>query len=208
MVKFEGKISNLIISVLIDPGATLSYVSPKAVERCNLQSVKFKNPWMVQLATRAKRRVTAKINDCSFNIAGQPVTADLNVLPLGSYDILIANQLVKCVRKGSQVYAIQVGYVDSKDKTASLSSIPIVQEFTDVFPEEIPGLLPRRSIDFTIELVPGAAPVSQAPYRMSVPELTELKMQLQELLDKDYIRPSVSPWGAPVLFVKKKDGTL
>eukprot|EP00253_Pinus_taeda_P019771 PITA_19771 len=252
MVEFKSKISNLIITVLIDPGATLSYVSPKVVGRCNLQSFKFKNPWLVQLATGAKRRVTAKVNDCSFTIAGQPVTADLNVLPLGSYDILIgmdwlekhwslvdcktkiiyyrdqqgnrkemqgikrpvqvrpitANQLVKCVRKGCQVYTIQVGYENSKDKTASLNSIPIVQEFTDVFPEVIPSLPPRRNIDFTIELVPGAAPVSRAPYRMSVPELTELKMQLQELLDKDYIRPSMSPWGAPVLFVKKKDRTL
>eukprot|EP00253_Pinus_taeda_P006262 PITA_06262 len=252
MVEFEGKISNLTISVLIDPGATLSYVNPKVVERCNLQSVKFKNPWLVQLATGAERRVTAKINDCSFTIADQPITADLNILPLGSYDILISmdwlekhwslvdcktkiiyyrdqqgnskemqgikqpvqvrpittNQLVKCVRKGCQVYAIQVGYANSKDKSASLNNIPVIQEFTDVFPEEIPGLPPQRNIDFTIELVPGAAPVSRAPYRMSVPELTELKMQLQELLDKNYIRPSVSPWGAPVLFVKKKDGTL
>eukprot|EP00253_Pinus_taeda_P028065 PITA_28065 len=219
MVEFEGKISNLSISVLIDPGATLSYVSPKVVERCNLQSVKFKNPWLVQLATGAKRRVTAKVNDCSFTIADQPVTANLNVLPLGSYDILIgmdwlekhwslvdcktkiiyyrdqqgnrkemqgikrpvqvrpitANQLIKCIRKGCRVYAIQVGYANSKDKLASLNNIPIIQEFTDVFPEDIRGLLPRRNIDFTIELVPGAAPVSRAPYRMSVPELTELK---------------------------------
>ena len=77
-----------------------------------------------------------------------------------------------------------------------------------LFPDEIPGLPPKRDIDFTIELVPGAAPVSKAPYRMSTPEMLELKMQLQELLEKNYIRPSVSPWGAPVLFVKKKDGTL
>eukprot|EP00253_Pinus_taeda_P028245 PITA_28245 len=252
MIEFEGKISNFTISVLIDPGATLSYVSPKIVERCSLQPVKFKNPWLVQLATGAKRWVTAKISDCSFTIAEQPVTADLNVLPLGSYDILIgmdwlekhwslvdcktkiihyrdqqgnrkemqgikqpvqvrpitANQLMKCIWKGCQVYAIQVGYANSKDKSASLNNIPIIQEFTDVFPEEIPGLPPRRNIDFTIELVPGAAPVSRAPYRMSTPELTELKMQLQELLDKEYICPSVSPWGAPVLFVRKKDGTL
>eukprot|EP00253_Pinus_taeda_P003695 PITA_03695 len=186
MVEFEGKISDLTIAVLIDPGATLSYVSPKVVERCNLQYVKFKNPWLVELATGAKRRVIAKVNDCSFTIAGQPVMADLNVLPLGSYDILI----------------------DSKDKTTTLDNMPIIREFTDVFLKEIPGLPPKRNIDFTIELVPGATLVSRAPYRMSVPELTELKMQLQELLDKDYIRPSVSPWGAPVLFVKKKDGTL
>ena len=89
-----------------------------------------------------------------------------------------------------------------------LGNIPVVQEFADVFLEEVPGLPPKRDVDFTIELIPGAAPVSRAPYRMSVPELTELKMKLQELLDKNYIRPSVSPWGAPMLFVRRKDGTL
>ena len=77
-----------------------------------------------------------------------------------------------------------------------------------MFPDEIPGLPPKRDIDFTIELVRGATPVSKAPYRMSALEMLELKMQLQELLEKKYIRPSVSPWGALVLFVKKKDGTL
>eukprot|EP00253_Pinus_taeda_P018433 PITA_18433 len=252
MVEFEGKISNLSIAVLIDPGATLSYVSPKVVEHCKLSSERFKNPWLVQLATGAKRRVLAKINNCSLSIAGQPITTDLYVLPLGSYDILIgmdllekhwslvncktktiyykddlgqqqelqgikhhvqirpitASQLAKCLRKKCQIYAIQVGYANQKDKMSALGNIPVVQEFVDVFPEEVPGLPPKRDIDFTIELIPGAAPVSRAPYRMSVLELTELKMQLQELLDKQYIRPSVSPWGAPVLFVKKKDGTL
>ena len=77
-----------------------------------------------------------------------------------------------------------------------------------MFPDEIPGLPPKRDIDFTIELVPGAALVSKAPYMMSTPEMLELKMKLQELLEKKCIRPSVSPWGALVLFMKKKDGTL
>ena len=72
-----------------------------------------------------------------------------------------------------------------------------------MFPDEIPGLPPKRDIDFTIELVPVVAPMSKTHYRMSTP-----KMQLQELLEKKYIRLSVSPWGAPFLFVKKKDGTL
>ena len=83
-----------------------------------------------------------------------------------------------------------------------------MQEFSNVFQEEIPRLPPKRDIDFTIEFILAVAPVSQAPYRMSTLELTELKMQLQELLDKNYIHPSVLPWGAPVLFIKKKDGTL
>eukprot|EP00253_Pinus_taeda_P008401 PITA_08401 len=222
MVELEGKILDLTVAILIEPGATLSYVSPKVVECCNLQPVKFKNPWLVQLATGAKRRVTAKINDCSFTIAGQPVMVDLNVLPLGSYDILIGMDwlerhwsLVDCKTK-IIYYKDQHGARKEmqgikrpvQEKIATLDAIPIIQEFADVFPEEIPGLPPKRNIDFTIELVPGAALVSRAPYRMSVPELTELKMQLQELLDKNYIRPNVSPWGAPVLFVKKKYGTL
>ena len=73
-----------------------------------------------------------------------------------------------------------------------------------MFPDEIPGLPPKRHIDFTIELVRGTAGVSKTPYRISTPEMLDLKMQLQELLEKKYIRPSVSPWGAPVLFVKKE----
>lgn len=69
-----------------------------------------------------------------------------------------------------------MGYADSKEKTTTLDGIPVIREFTDVFLEEIPGLQPKRNIDFSIELVLGAAPVSRAPYRMSVPELMELKM--------------------------------
>ena len=84
----------------------------------------------------------------------------------------------------------------------------MLQEFRDVFLDEIPKLPPKRDIDFTIELVLGAAPVSKTLYRMSTLEILELKIQLQELLEKKYIRLSMSPWGAPVLFVKKKYGTL
>ena len=83
-----------------------------------------------------------------------------------------------------------------------------MREFKDVFLDEIPGLPLKRDIDFTIELVLGVATMSKTPYRMSTSEMLELKMQLQELLEKKYIQPSVSPWGAPVLFVKKKYGTL
>jgi hypothetical protein len=77
-----------------------------------------------------------------------------------------------------------------------------------MFVDEIPELPPRREIDFSIDLLLVSAPISKSPYRMSLPKLTELKLQLQELLHKEYIRPSVLPWGAPILFVKNKDGTL
>nr|GFC40523.1 putative nucleotidyltransferase, ribonuclease H [Tanacetum cinerariifolium] len=81
-------------------------------------------------------------------------------------------------------------------------------EFPDVFPDELPGIPPVREVEFNIELIPGAEPISKALYRMAPVELKELKDQLQELLEGCFIRPSVSPWGAPVLFVKKKDGSM
>nr|GFB88322.1 putative reverse transcriptase domain-containing protein [Tanacetum cinerariifolium] len=85
---------------------------------------------------------------------------------------------------------------------------PIVSEFPDVFPDELPGIPPVHEVEFSIELIPGAEPISKAPYRMAPIEQKELKDQLQELLERGFIRPSVSPWGAPVLFVKKKEGSM
>jgi hypothetical protein len=90
---------------------------------------------------------------------------------------------------------------------ASTMDVRTVSKFSDVFPEELPGMPPDREIEFVIELVPGTAAIFKRPYRMAANQLAELKKQLQELLDKGYIRPSASPWGAPVIFVPKKDGT-
>jgi hypothetical protein len=113
----------------------------------------------------------------------------------------------KYYRKGCPLYAIQVLKTIEGDKP-SPDDHPILRKYRDVFLEEVPGLPPRRDIDFSIELAPEAVPVSRTPYWMSTPELVELKLQLKEMMDKGYIQPSVPPWGAPVLFVKKKDGTL
>ena len=98
--------------------------------------------------------------------------------------------------------------LDSKRGQVNLENILMIKEFPDVFPEELPGLPPEREVDLSIEVVQGMTPISRAPYRMVPTELKEMKTQLQELLDKGFVRPSVSPWGAPVLFVKKKDDTL
>ena len=92
--------------------------------------------------------------------------------------------------------------------TSHLEDIPVVCEYPDVFADELSGMPPDRDIEFVIELQSGTAPISKRPYRMPPKELAELKAQLQELLDKGYIRPSSSPWGCPALFVKKKDGSL
>jgi hypothetical protein len=86
-------------------------------------------------------------------------------------------------------------------------NIHVVRDFPDVFPEELPGMPPDREVEFVIDLLPRTAPISKRPYMISVEELKELKKQLTELQEAGYIRPSFSPWGAPVLFVQKKDGS-
>ena len=83
-----------------------------------------------------------------------------------------------------------------------------LQQYSDLFPEDLMQMPPGRDIDHEIELIPGATPIAKSPYKMSVPEAIELKEQLHQLLEQGFIRPSVSPWGAPVLFQKKKNGTL
>ncbi|KAJ9536431.1 hypothetical protein OSB04_un000389 [Centaurea solstitialis] len=97
---------------------------------------------------------------------------------------------------------------DTKAKEKRIQDIPVVREFPEVFPEELPGLPPQRQVEFYIDSVPGAGPIAKSPYRLAPSEMQELSNQLQELLDKGLIRPSSSPWGAPVLFVKKKDGSF
>jgi hypothetical protein len=87
------------------------------------------------------------------------------------------------------------------------SEVPIVNEFPDVFPEELPGMPPNRDIEFVIELKPGTAPIYKTPFRMTTIELAELKEHIRELLEKGFIHPSSSPWRAPMIFVSKKDGT-
>ena len=112
----------------------------------------------------------------------------------------------KMLRKGCQGYLAFV--VDRRQEGTRLEDIPIVKEFPDVFQDDISGLPPDRVVEFTIDLIPGTEPIFIPPYRMAPAELRELKAQLEELLSKGFIRPSISPWGAPVLFVKKKDGSL
>ena len=97
--------------------------------------------------------------------------------------------------------------VEGQDVTLRVEDIPVVCLYPDVFPSELPGLPPERGPVFCIELIPGTQPIYKTPYRMAPMEQMELKKQLDELLAKGFIRPSTSPWAAPVLFVEKKDGT-
>ncbi|KAH0729809.1 hypothetical protein KY289_000997 [Solanum tuberosum] len=110
------------------------------------------------------------------------------------------------ILKGCIYNLVRVRDVDSE--TPSLESVPVVNEFPDVFPDDLYGTAPEWEIDFGIDLLPDTQPISIPPYRMAPTEIKELKEQLKDLLDKGFIQPSISPWGAPVLFVRKKDGSL
>jgi hypothetical protein len=250
MLEVEGMIKNRPFIILIDSRTSHSYVDPRVLEIFYLSRRKHENSWLVQLATRTKRKVTELIQTCSVNMNGLSTKAELSILPLGSYDCLIgmdwldqhysllechnkrftcldeeakrkivqgilrvvavreisAMQLKKCYRKGCQLFVDHVEEA-SRDEVARIGDHEVLTEFKDVF-QEVLGLPPKKDIDFSINLMPRASPVSKAPYRMSMPELKELQLHLEEILNKGYIHPSVSPWGAPVLFMKKKDGTL
>ncbi|GJU52174.1 hypothetical protein Tco_1225888 [Tanacetum coccineum] len=109
--------------------------------------------------------------------------------------------------KGCPVFLAYVttNEVEDKSEKKRLEDVPIVRDFLEVFPEDLPSLPSTRQVEFQIDLVPGAAPVARAPYRLAPSEMKELSEQLKELYDKGFIRPSSSPWGASILFVKKKD---
>ena len=142
-----------------------------------------------------RRRVTAYTQD-STRVIFQGDKHD--ILPQTVYESRCQGQLV--------------GWLASltlEDEERPYLDLPrVVCEYVDVFPDELPGLPPHRDVDFGIELHPGTSPISMTPYRMALVELQELRVQLHELLDKGFIRPSTSPWGAPVLFAKNKDKTL
>ncbi|GKE45201.1 putative reverse transcriptase domain-containing protein, partial [Tanacetum coccineum] len=156
----------------------------------------------------------------------------INLIPLGhgSFDVIVGmdwlsqhKAVIVCHVKvveipvedgrilrvhGERAVRITKALKSAKEDEPKLNDISVVREFEDVFLEDLSGLPPQRQVEFRIDLVPGAMPIAKSPYRLAPSEMQELSGQLQELQDKGFIRPSHSPWGAPVLFVKKKDGSL
>ncbi|KAC9475837.1 hypothetical protein E3N88_45766 [Mikania micrantha] len=123
-----------------------------------------------------------------------------------SVKIISCMKARKYLRK--QCVAFLAHVVEKYKKAIKIQDVPVVKDYANVFPDDLPGLPPERSVQFRIDLIPGATPVAKSPYRLAPSEMQELSNQLQELLEKVFIRPSFSPWGAPVLFVKKKDGSF
>ncbi|GJS19070.1 putative reverse transcriptase domain-containing protein [Tanacetum coccineum] len=125
-------------------------------------------------------------------------------------NIISCTKTQKYLLEGCPIFLAQVTMKRAEDKLKEkqLEEVPIVQDFPEVFPEDLPGIPPTHQVEFQIDLIPGAALVARAPYQLAPSKMKELLDQLKELSDKGFIRPSSSPWGAPVLFVKKKDGSF
>jgi hypothetical protein len=217
-------------NMLFDFGASHSFIAACFVQKYNLPLSMLKNQMIVN-SPRGDMHARHVCSKVSILIRGVEFLAKLIVSESKGIDIILGmdwlskhNGLIDCAKKTVRLtpssskeleYVADYMVMDkaasnrmvlNKLDAASIMDIRTVSEFPDVFPEELPGMPPDREIEFVIELVLGTAPIFKRPYRMAANPLAEHKEQLQELLDKGYIRPSASPWGAPVIFVPKKDG--
>jgi hypothetical protein len=210
--------------ILFDSGASHSFISQKFSAKCQMPFCHANGSFMIT-TPRGKTVTNQLIRSVPIQLGSHIIKTTLLVLGLESVDIILGtnwmnlHQVVLDV--ASCIMEIKFSFcgsftliLPSQGSTQScafamtelpLKKIPVVYEYADVFPDELPRMPPDRDIAFAIELQPGTAPISKRPYRMPPAELVELNKQLQELLDKGFIRPSTSPWGCPALFVKKDE---
>jgi hypothetical protein len=221
-------VNSIPASVLFDSRASHSFITESFVEKHNIPKYPLKkmlhisSPGGDMKATHSCPHVNLKIQGIDFSV-------NLVVLGSNGIDVILGcnwlkscDGVIQCANgtitltspQGERVQVSTDMSTNEKGKTVinhleekPLENIKVVCEYPYVFPEELPGMPPDRDIEFSIELLPGTAPISKRPYRMDVNDLVELKKQIEELLEKGFIRPSSSPCGAPVLFVNKKDGS-
>ncbi|GKB38700.1 putative reverse transcriptase domain-containing protein [Tanacetum coccineum] len=204
--------------VLFDSGANKNFVSISLASMLNIPPITLDTTYDIEMANGNLVGTNTVIQGCTLILLNQPFEIDLMPIKLGSFDVVIGmdwlskyHAKILCDEKvvhipiDGETLIIRAQVMEKKSDKRRLEDIPVVREFPEVFPEDLPGLPPVRQVEFQIDLIPGAAPVARAPYRLAPSEMQELSDQLQELADRGFIRPSTSPWGAPVLFVKKKD---
>ncbi|GJW18567.1 putative reverse transcriptase domain-containing protein, partial [Tanacetum coccineum] len=191
-------------SILFDTGADRSFISTTFSSLIDITPTTLDHYYDVELADGKIIGINTIIRGCTLNFLDHPFNINLMPVELGSFDVIIGMDWL------SKYHAV----IDCAEKIVRIpwgNETLIVHgdgNFPEVFPEDLSGLPPTQQVEFEIDLMPGAAPVARAPYRLAPSEMKELSKQLQELSDKGFIRPSSSPWGAPVLFVKKKDGSF
>jgi hypothetical protein len=217
--------------VLFDSGASHSFISTAYVGKHNLALALLRCQMIVSSpgGDMPARQLCLKVN---LEIRGVDFIANFIVLESKGIDVILGmgllskhKVLIDCAKKSVKLttpngkgmkfvveLVVTTKGVTNRAKVNQLdasqgSEVPVVNEFPNVFPEELPGMPPDRDIKFVIELKPGTTPIYKTPYRMATPELAELKEHIKELLEKGFICPSSSLWGAPMIFVSKKDGT-
>nr|GEZ31688.1 putative reverse transcriptase domain-containing protein [Tanacetum cinerariifolium] len=219
-------LNNRYAKILFDIGADRSFMSTTFSALIDITPTTLENHYDVELADGKIIGVNTIIRGCTLNFMNHPFNIDLMHVPLGSFDFIIGMDWLtkyhgviicdenivpqKYLSMGCDVFLANVTTKEAKDKSAEkrLEDVPIFRDFPKVFLDDLPGIPPARPVEFQIDLVPGDVPVARAPYRLAPSKMKDLAKQLQELSDIGFIRPSSSPWGAPVLFVKKKDGSF
>ncbi|GKB66771.1 putative reverse transcriptase domain-containing protein [Tanacetum coccineum] len=221
-------LNNCYASILFDTSTDRSFVSTAFSSQIDITPTALDHYYDVELADGRIIGLNTILRGCTLNLLNHPFNINLMPVELGSFDTIIGmdcdgrnwghearlhiisyTKTQEYMLKGHPVFLANINTKEMKDKSEKkrLEDVPIVRDFPDVFPEDLPFLPSTRQVEFQIDLIHGAAPVSRAPYRLAPSEMKELSEQLKELSDKGFIRPSSSPWGAPVLFIKKKDGS-
>ncbi|GJT42987.1 putative reverse transcriptase domain-containing protein [Tanacetum coccineum] len=223
-------LNNLYATVLFNSSADFSFISTKFAPLLN-EKPSIANPgYVIEVANGKKEEVDRIFCSCRLELGDSIFPIDLIPLGQGSFNVIVgmdwlSNQkaVIVChekivrilVEKGKGLYVQgerNVGktktLMSTKANELTLSDIPIVRDFEDIFLDDLSGLPPQRQVEFRIDLIPGATPVAKSPYQLAPSEMQELSEQLQELQDKGFIWPSHSQWEAPILFVKKKDGSF
>ncbi|GJY18378.1 putative reverse transcriptase domain-containing protein [Tanacetum coccineum] len=217
-------------TILFDSGTDFSFISTNFAPLLNVKP-SFVNPgYVIEVADGKKVEVDRIIRGCKLELGNSLFIIDLIPLGHGSFDVIVGmdwlsknkavivchEKVVEIPLEGGVILRVQMEHtlrvaksiMNAKVDEPKLSEIPVVRDFVDVFPEDLSGLPPQQQVEFRIDLVPGATPVAKSPHRLAPLEMQELSRQLQESQDKGFIRQSHSPWVAPVLFVKKKDGSF
>ncbi|GJV18461.1 putative reverse transcriptase domain-containing protein [Tanacetum coccineum] len=205
--------------ILFDSGADKSFVSISLASKLNIPPITIDTFYNIEMADGNLVSTNTVIQGATLTLLNQPFEIDLMSIKLGSFDVVIGmdwlskyHARIICDEKVIHIpingETLIIRVMEKKSDEKRLEDIPVVREFMEVFPKDLPGLPPVRQVEFQIDLILGATPVARAPYRLFPSEIQELSNQLQELADRGFIRLSTSPWEAPVLFVKKKDGSF
>ncbi|GJS78388.1 reverse transcriptase domain-containing protein [Tanacetum coccineum] len=216
--------------ILFDSGAEKSFVSSAFTPFIDIAPTALNTSYEVELADGKVVSTNTVLRGCTLVLLNHVFKIDLLPTRLGSFDVIVGmdwlsyhRAVIDCYEKivriplpNGEILEVQ-GERPEKDLGSlacikadekKLDDIRIVRDFPEVFPDDLLGLPHVREVEFRIDLIPGASPVVRSPYRLAPSEMLELSNQLKELQEKGFIRPSHSPWGAPVLFVKKKDGSM